>query len=118
MATTSAPIMPPAPARLSGITLTPSDSVKACAMVRPAMSAKPAVAKGMTMRIGLSGQVCAKACAQRHGMSSKHKRNFRMSIMLIPFVFDYNAAGAGVQSVITGLHLLHLQHLLHLLDVP
>src|SRR5438132_11670373 len=57
----SAPMLPPAPGRLSITTGWPHDSVSFLPISRPNVSATPPTGNGTTMRIGLSGYV--EACA-------------------------------------------------------
>ena len=54
-ATSSAPIAPSAPGRLSMITVCPSDCVSDCAKMRPAASVGPPAGKPMTKRTGREG---------------------------------------------------------------
>src|SRR5438046_3667624 len=60
----SAPMLPPAPGRLSITTGWPHDSVSFLPISRPNVSATPPTGNGTTMRIGLSGYVGACADAK------------------------------------------------------
>ena len=60
-ATMPAPMVPPAPARLSTTTDWPSRAARFCASGRPTRSVVPPAANGTTKVIGLVGHSCAAA---------------------------------------------------------
>src|SRR5688500_3942137 len=63
-AQSSVPMLPPAPARLSGTNCTPYALVSVSAAKRPMMSVGPPGGNGMITRTGLVGYCCALAVAQ------------------------------------------------------
>ena len=62
-ATSTLPVAPPAPGRLSTITGWPSAVDRRWAMKRPMTSAPPPGANGTMIVMGFAGQACAKAVA-------------------------------------------------------
>src|SRR6266568_4186530 len=61
-ATSSEPMMPPAPARFSTMKFSFKISLSLCDTRRPSVSAVPPGAKGTMMRTVLAGHPCARAC--------------------------------------------------------
>jgi hypothetical protein len=72
------PIMPPAPGRFSTSTGCPMASLSFGAMMRPMMSIVLPGAKGATIRIGLSGYVCALS----EGAQAAHPRRTSATLHL------------------------------------
>ncbi len=100
LATISPPIMPPAPGRLSTTTGWPSSSLRPGATARALISTLPPGANGTTIRMGLTGKVCACACTQ--SASANAGKNILMGLLpprpiLAPPAYAGSATGVSIK---------------------
>ena len=103
LATTSAPILPPAPPRFSTRKGWPSLSCNASASSRVTMSFDPPGGKGTTRRTGRSGQAACARAGKAMALASSPRRVIRCILRFLPFGREC-AAGPGAVNLLAAAH--------------
>src|SRR5262245_12425137 len=84
LATTSAPMFPPAPGRFSTTTGWPSVLASSSPTARARTSTSPPAGNGAIMRMGFVGQVCAAAADARPAVRIRNAANVRGNRRMTP----------------------------------
>ena len=93
LATSLAPLLPPAPGLFSTMKVWPKTFCNSGAKARARMSVVPPAANGTTMRTGLDGQACARAASGSDESKARVWR--RLGMMGSPAPQSRGAAAAG-----------------------
>src|SRR5262245_26015547 len=95
LATTSAPILPPAPGRFSTMTGWPRVLASSSPTARASTSTSPPAGNGAIMRMGFVGQVCAPAADANAAPRIRNAANVRGNRRMTPSACGRLRAGHG-----------------------